>query len=746
MTFVRNLGKTNCLTHIPQDIKVELNNGVLTLKAGSKVYVPNGFEEDGVTPKFDVVVIESDLSIAFSNIYNYDPIFVCLKSDGTALDLFKVGSACLSGTSPVTYSFYYRTDLNKLYDYEGDINNPYAQVSLPLGLFKWEGSKGITEVYQIFNGFSYIGSTVFALPSVKGLIPNGWYVDGSLKNIEFTNDSIKTAQVSGTYNLNFALATSGIGVYYYAYDKDKNAIYRTDTGAHYPSDRFIAGDIVIENGKVKSLTPKPIGGKNRTRALKVIKGSIANWTSYINTSTPGTYTVTIPEESLARVVCVGGGGAAAMRGQYDDKGYGWSGGSGGAFSGMFQLPAGTYTVVVGSANNNTSGQGGNTATLNPSDTSTHDSYITGVVRSGGGGSGHYSSNYVGAAGAAPVLEIAPLKTYANTAGNAGASGSGGKGSAAAAVINGGASVYQGYGQGQGCATSEYAAKRYWINGSNGYVKIEAVPVKDYEQRSKTYKSVMSATVELKPFPETATLSTTVSLGKVKGKTVKTVKGASIVCTGSAEGWDSVTVRKKVIGDSTIDIPLKKTLFESSTAGTYTLNIAEEGFLEMQFVGAGGGGTCSSWSSGDGGGADGGSGGYSRYVNIPVAPGSYTVKVGAGGARALTYEWGDVTGGTGGESSITIGDTKYYAGGGTGSRSWGAGSWTVGKGGWGNVSNGNNGQGRTGYNRSGIDTPSVYGGYGMGGAGCATNPGGGLTGWCHNGYSGYAKIVFRLAKA
>lgn len=35
---------TNCLTRIPQDIKLELVDGTLTLKAGSKVYVPNGFD------------------------------------------------------------------------------------------------------------------------------------------------------------------------------------------------------------------------------------------------------------------------------------------------------------------------------------------------------------------------------------------------------------------------------------------------------------------------------------------------------------------------------------------------------------------------------------------------------------------------------------------------------------------------------------------------------------------------------
>ena len=47
---------TNRILEIPQDIKLELNNGTLTLKAGSKVYVPNGA---GV---FDVYSFPSDVS------------------------------------------------------------------------------------------------------------------------------------------------------------------------------------------------------------------------------------------------------------------------------------------------------------------------------------------------------------------------------------------------------------------------------------------------------------------------------------------------------------------------------------------------------------------------------------------------------------------------------------------------------------------------------------------------------------
>ena len=40
---------TNCLTKIPQDIKLELNNGTITLKAGSKVYNGNGIMKTTTT-------------------------------------------------------------------------------------------------------------------------------------------------------------------------------------------------------------------------------------------------------------------------------------------------------------------------------------------------------------------------------------------------------------------------------------------------------------------------------------------------------------------------------------------------------------------------------------------------------------------------------------------------------------------------------------------------------------------------
>ena len=175
---------TNCITEIPQDIKLELVDGVLTLKAGSKVYVPNGFEADGVTPKFDEVVVESDViglqwgTVTASNISEmYNPI----TKDITPWEHLYSGS-----TAPTqTFCIWYDTT-NNLVKWTADGGASWGSgMALPLSLSNYSNGS-VTSINQVFNGFGYIGSTIFALPGVKGLIPNGRNADGSLRNIEFT--------------------------------------------------------------------------------------------------------------------------------------------------------------------------------------------------------------------------------------------------------------------------------------------------------------------------------------------------------------------------------------------------------------------------------------------------------------------------------------------------------------------------------------------------------------------------------
>lgn len=181
---------TNCLTHIPQDIKLELVDGTLTLKAGSKVYVPNGKNSDG-SLKFDVVVVESDLSeTGFGT--ETRKMFVCYREGVIDLD-----HNSISGTStPSGSGFFYNTNTNKI-DYVSNGSLLNRQYSFPLAIVTFVDST-IVSLDQTFNGFGYIGSTVFVLPGVRGLIPDGRNEDGTLRNIEHTIHKVLTIDFPGT--------------------------------------------------------------------------------------------------------------------------------------------------------------------------------------------------------------------------------------------------------------------------------------------------------------------------------------------------------------------------------------------------------------------------------------------------------------------------------------------------------------------------------------------------------------------
>ena len=82
---------TSCLLEVPQNIKLELNNGTLTLKKGSKVIVPNG------VGKFDEVEIAKDLSLGDIS-YTQEHLMIFINKNGTSFG-YRPTSNCVSGTS-----------------------------------------------------------------------------------------------------------------------------------------------------------------------------------------------------------------------------------------------------------------------------------------------------------------------------------------------------------------------------------------------------------------------------------------------------------------------------------------------------------------------------------------------------------------------------------------------------------------------------------------------------------------------
>lgn len=249
---------TNCITEIPQDIKLELKDGTLTLKAGSKVYVPNGFESDGTTPKFDVVTIESDKVWGSRNL-DYPQQFVFLQPSQAFEAVGESGGTVYSGStapSEKQYMLWYDTT-NNFIKWTNNFGSSWVSGnSFPLSICSSTQANNWTSIDQVFNGFGYIGSTVFALPGVKGLIPNGRNADGSLKNIEFTTSVVRTTTLSGTAYENIRLDSTYLGTSEFPYDEATNLNYNTTISSGNERYNVNAGSLYKNNGRITSFTPK----------------------------------------------------------------------------------------------------------------------------------------------------------------------------------------------------------------------------------------------------------------------------------------------------------------------------------------------------------------------------------------------------------------------------------------------------------------------------------------------------------
>ena len=187
MSLNYGLGKTNCLTYIPNDIKMSVADGRLTVKANSKVYVPNGFNDDG-SKRFDEYIIPTDKSCG-PHLYDNSKLFASYLPSWNQLattggNISHIGSSMPdASTNGYTYSLFYNTDENKCY-FSTTSNDEYVwiQSSLPFGLVSRSASEGYTSIDQIFNGVGYLCNMIFVTPGIKMLSSNGFNEDGTYKN------------------------------------------------------------------------------------------------------------------------------------------------------------------------------------------------------------------------------------------------------------------------------------------------------------------------------------------------------------------------------------------------------------------------------------------------------------------------------------------------------------------------------------------------------------------------------------
>ena len=225
---------SNCILEIPQNIKIELSNGVLTLKAGSIVTL------SGST--YQTVTTTADISLTNTSNGTW---FLTYSNGAIARSQFGGTSGDTPPENPTTSNLWFDTTTREVKRYS---SGTWYVVSYPLCAFKTVG--GVTTEFvkdsngndMIFNGAGFVGTTLFVYPNIKGLIPNGFNEDGSLKSIEFTTNSVSLNTRSGARDESYIIINQNASISVSAtissgnafYDEEKNLFYNNGYGTYTP--------------------------------------------------------------------------------------------------------------------------------------------------------------------------------------------------------------------------------------------------------------------------------------------------------------------------------------------------------------------------------------------------------------------------------------------------------------------------------------------------------------------------------
>lgn len=221
---------TNCLLEVPQRVKFTLENGTLTVLAGSVIIVPYGVED--LTAQYPVgsTFINANFKVYETQyldgkFYVYaevqENIVSAATSAGTAgqirfahinLTVNNVygniktssGTSDVSGTQMLHYqdtkNIIQKTDVNGNIYNDTTLSLPFATIaSISDG-----GSSFYTWGYvlQTFEGIGYIGTALWVDKGVKTLTPNGLNADGTLNNIEHIQPNFRIHNHSSMTNGN----------------------------------------------------------------------------------------------------------------------------------------------------------------------------------------------------------------------------------------------------------------------------------------------------------------------------------------------------------------------------------------------------------------------------------------------------------------------------------------------------------------------------------------------------------------
>lgn len=292
---------TNCVTRTPQDIKLELKDGSVILKKGSKVYFPEGKDENN-NNLFSSIITPSDVSRQITGDGEY---MLSIISNASVIAHTQTNNCFSSESAPSNYGLWYDLAQNKIKNPAGDKRSfPFAVVTVQNG--------GIKKIKHIFNGIGFIGSCLFILPEIEAVIPNGRNEDGTSNNntIKVTEPIIFSVNTDLTTKTNIRLSNNHINIGILCYDKESNLNKNLSDGTVLCCN---VGDVKITSGRINEISTKTVFQSfdlndfkiaiDANNATNISSGHVADKTEWVTISMNGaenkTNTIYINNVSIA---------------------------------------------------------------------------------------------------------------------------------------------------------------------------------------------------------------------------------------------------------------------------------------------------------------------------------------------------------------------------------------------------------------------------------------------------------------
>lgn len=295
---------TNCITKIPQNVKIETSGNTVTLKAGSviktpdvndlEMYLSDKLEYIGTTYYYLIFKTKQDMSVTIDNDSKKEfCIFVDWEYPITSSNLIDVKLSAfdktecktLTATSADLYSNLPRLIFGAYSEYESvceiyrypeldetgePMGDTVSVLSMPLALITNDGTN--CSKVQAFNGLWYFDTTIAIDSGVKILFSDGLNDDGTYQNEEYIFDKVQMVNELGNNAANTKVIITKPGQSFENYYLP--VIFRAVE--YYESEEMPPVETLTNNGL--RVWRNPITNKNYfTRGLS----NIMNWTEFV---------------------------------------------------------------------------------------------------------------------------------------------------------------------------------------------------------------------------------------------------------------------------------------------------------------------------------------------------------------------------------------------------------------------------------------------------------------------------------